>query len=116
MWGSAVVESHEALPLLEGLSVDGVGVGGRSVWRGRESTLRDQVKSWEILEDRSSRSCLQEAEPEGVNLPEAKAGSAKFPQVFLVSRKPGPTVGGLGVQVQAWEGWQLVGVGTWDCR
>lgn len=84
LWGSAVVESHEALPLLEGVRVDGVGVGGRSVWRGRESTLRDQVKSWEILEDGSSGSSRQETEPEGVNLPEAKAGSAKFPQAFLV--------------------------------
>lgn len=34
---------------------------GRSLWRGRD----------------------QEAEPKGVNLPEAKAGSAKLPQVFL---------------------------------
>lgn len=49
---------------------DGVAVGGRGVWRGRESTVREQAKSWKILGDGSSKSSHQEAGPEAT-LPKA---------------------------------------------
>ena len=68
---------------------------GRTGREGRKESLEGEGIDSEgtdrprgaASEDGSTKSSHREAEPEGVNLPEAKAGSAKLPQVFLAEAR-----------------------------